>query len=207
MSEESREHLSSLMDGEVNRETGRFLVRRLGADTELQGTWARYHLIRDCLRHQEGQFAHDDLTSKVRAAISDEPSATISHWSRSWLKPVAGAAIEASVAMIAVRTVSNGNQAGPATFNQGTSQAAAVESFTGPNINAIPNLSQPVNLSGRSSQGNQKMNSYLLKHYQATGGAGGKGFVSFVPIVVTQASAADRSEDQVDGKEGESTQR
>ena len=33
------------------------------------------------------------------------------------------------------------------------------------------------------------MNSYLLRHYQATDSTGGKGFVTFVPIVVTQAAA------------------
>jgi sigma-E factor negative regulatory protein RseA len=208
MSKESREHLSSLMDGEVNRETGRFLVRRLGADKELRATWTRYHLIRDYLRHQEGQFAEDDLSSRVRAAICDEPPVSKpGHWSDSWLKPAAGVAVAASVAMIAVLAVSNGNQTGPGSFNQGDSQTAAVESFTSPNINAMPTISQPVNLSGRSSESNQKMNSYLLKHYQVTGSAGGKGFVSFVPIVVTQSSSKSTSEDQQVNKESESIKR
>jgi len=61
MSKESREHLSSLMDGEISKETGRFLVRRLGSDAELRMTWTRYHLVRDCLRHHEGSLAGDDL--------------------------------------------------------------------------------------------------------------------------------------------------
>ena len=54
MNTDPREHISCLMDGEISRETGRFLVRRLGADEALCATWARYHLVRDCLRHQEG---------------------------------------------------------------------------------------------------------------------------------------------------------
>ena len=32
MSKETREHISSLMDGEISREASRFLVRRLGDD-------------------------------------------------------------------------------------------------------------------------------------------------------------------------------
>jgi hypothetical protein len=39
------------------------------------------------------------------------------------------------------------------------------------------------------------MNSYLLRHYQVAGSAGGKGFVSFVPIVVTQAPAEQIAEE------------
>ena len=35
------------------------------------------------------------------------------------------------------------------------------------------------------------MNPYLLRHYQATGSANGKGFVSFVPIVITPAAQAE----------------
>jgi hypothetical protein len=44
------------------------------------------------------------------------------------------------------------------------------------------------------------MNSYLLRHYQVTGSTGGKGFVTFVPIVVTQAAA--QAEAQVNPQSG-----
>ena len=36
MSKETREHLSCLVDGEINRETSQFLVRRLGSDEHTQ---------------------------------------------------------------------------------------------------------------------------------------------------------------------------
>jgi hypothetical protein len=35
----------------------------------------------------------------------------------------------------------------------------------------------------------RKMNPYLLRHYQATQGAGGNGFVKFVPIVIIGSKA------------------
>jgi negative regulator of sigma E activity len=50
MSKESLEHLSSLMDGELSRETSLFLTRRLASDEAMCDTWERYHLIRDCIR-------------------------------------------------------------------------------------------------------------------------------------------------------------
>ena len=64
MNKESKEHLSSLMDGEVSQETGRFLVRRLGADGEWRQAWARYHLVRDCLRHQDGKIRMERMISR-----------------------------------------------------------------------------------------------------------------------------------------------
>ncbi len=33
------------------------------------------------------------------------------------------------------------------------------------------------------------MNTYLLRHYQASGESGGRGFVSFVPILVAPSQA------------------
>ena len=66
MSKESLEHLSSLMDGEINKDTGRFLIRRLGSDDEMRATWARYHLVRDCLRHQVGSVLGVTVSGLVR---------------------------------------------------------------------------------------------------------------------------------------------
>ena len=115
MNKESREHLSCFMDGEISRETGRFLVRRLGADSELREIWARYHLVRDCLRHQEGGLVGDnldiDLCGRVQQALAGEkPQAVPGRFAASlfkggWLKPVAGMAMAASVALIAIMTV------------------------------------------------------------------------------------------------------
>ena len=184
MSQESHEHLSSLMDGEISRETGRFLVRRLGSDEELCGTWARYHLVRDCLRHPEGGLVNEDLCSRVQRALDDEPAAVARPVARSWLKPVAGMAVAASVALVAVLAVSPG---GP---GQGTEPAspAVAQPFTSPQGLAPAPASRQVSLSGQSA-GDTKMNAYLLRHYQATGATGGRGFVTFVPIVTTPADA------------------
>ena len=190
MNTESREHLSTLMDGEVNRETGRFLLRRLGSDDGLRQTWARYHLIRDCLRFQDGYLAQQDLSGRIRSALSAEAGLSVGNASgKRWLKPIAGAAVAASVALIAVLTVSSGGQQGVTPAAPALAQAPATESFASPNIGSVMPESQPVNLSGSSGQETSKMNAYLLRHYQVTGDAGGRGFVSFVPIIITQAPA------------------
>ena len=198
MSKDTLEHLSCLMDGEISRETSRFLVRRLGADDDLCSTWARYHLVRDCLRHQEGNFASEDLCGRINQALENEAvQQPVRAIGRGWLKPVAGMAIAASVALMAVIMVDPGStQAPQATGNLAGN--AQTEPFTSPqSLGAVP-VSRQASLYG-SSQREQKMNSYLLRHYQATG-ATGKGFVTFVPIVITKntsdTSDARESEDQ-----------
>ena len=43
------------------------------------------------------------------------------------------------------------------------------------------------------------MDSYLVRHYQATGAAGGnKGFVTFVPIIITGSKAGSRIDSRDD---------
>ena len=90
MNKDSLEHLSCLMDGEIERDTSRFLVRRLGSDEQLRGTWDRYHLIRDCLRHADGGMAHNSLSARVSDAIAGEQIETGQPGrfsTGSWLKP------------------------------------------------------------------------------------------------------------------------
>jgi sigma-E factor negative regulatory protein RseA len=176
MSKETREHLSSLMDGEISREASRFLVRRLGSDEELCSTWARYHVVRDCLRDQEGGFSSEDLCARVNQALENDRT----HTARSgpatrWLRPVAGMAIAASVALVAVMAV---NPGGVPAVEVTPDLAGTTEPFTSP---------QGLSTSTVSSRAvsSQRMNSYLLRHYQAAGSGNGRGIVGFVPVLVT----------------------
>ena len=211
MNTESREHISSLMDGEVSRETGRFLVRRLGADEELCATWARYHLVRDCLRHQEGGLAGENLAARIRHAIAQEaPSASPPGKARSWLKPAMGMAVAASVALMAIVAVDPGNRSssGPGSEVAGIAEAP---SFRSPQSLTPAPMSQQASLLGESG-GDSRMNALLLRHYQATGATGGKGFVAYVPIVLKPAAvtaeAEGRAEEQMQqGDENGSTSR
>jgi len=184
MSKETREHISSLMDGEISREASRFLVRRLGSDDELCATWARYHVVRDCLRHQDGGLAQDDLCSRVNKALEDEdvqlrPARSVARW----LKPVAGMAIAASVALVAVMAVD------PATAPSFQPATGVVESSTVESFNSPQGFS-PTNVTSQTVS-SQKMNPYLLRHYQVTGSSSGRGFVTFVPVMVTGRASAE----------------
>lgn len=189
MSKETREHLSALVDGEISLETSRFLVRRLGADEELRATWTRYHLIRDCLRHQDGSIAGEDLCARVGLALENEPPGKpVRVFPTRWLKPVAGLAIAASVALMGIVAVGPGipgaPQAGGELAGEGPSK-----SFVSPQGFSRAPYSSQASGSGSIYSIDRKMNPYLMRHYQATGSAGGNGFVTFVPIVITGSKA------------------
>ena len=180
MSKETREHISSLMDGEISREASRFLVRRLGDDEELCATWARYHVVRDCLRNPDDGLSRGDLCARVNRALEDEAVPAPRRSPMAWLRPVAGAAIAASVALVAVLAVNPGGTPGvtPAATVAGD---PSVESFSGPQGQYRPTVaSQAVS--------SQKMNSYLLRHYQAAGN--GRGAVGLMPVMVIARPAA-----------------
>lgn len=193
MNTDSKEHLSQLMDGEIGGETGRFVLRRLEASDELRGTWARYHLIRDCMRYQDRGFADDELCRRVRNAIDNDPEAlNRARGGGNWLRPVAGFAVAAGVALMAVVAVApNLDTGGP-----GVNQSASFEAqpFASPNIISADPGSRQVNLNGQSASTTRKMDSYLLRHYQVAGSSAGNGFVSFVPIVTAKPAMQSNSQ-------------
>ena len=200
MTTDPREHISSLMDGEISRETGRFLVRRLGADEALCATWARYHLVRDCLRHQEGGLAGEMLASRVRQAIeSESPPAPPRRAGGAWLRPARGMAVAASVALMAIVAVGPANQlAQPGEST--VAESGETPAFTSPQSLTPAPVSQTASLQGAPA-GESRMNAYLLRHYQAAGMNGSKGFVTLVPIVLRPVAAtADAADPEAEGQ-------
>lgn len=103
----SREDLSALMDGELDAEPSRFLLRRIEREPELASQWSRWHLIRVCLNAGREGTAHDAhlaaaggddaFAARVLAAVQARPQ-TRRHWARL----VGGGAIAASVAAAAL---------------------------------------------------------------------------------------------------------
>ena len=65
-----KEQLSALMDGET---LDNELLTELSRSSELQETWESYHLIRDSLRGDTSEVLHFDISSRVMAAIENEP--------------------------------------------------------------------------------------------------------------------------------------
>ena len=197
MSKETREQISSLMDGEIGRDASRFRVRRLGADDELGATWARYHIARDCLRDPDGGLVTRGLSNRISMAIESESPPIPRRLAAGWLKPVAGVAIAASVALMAVLAVGPGNTPDSPMLG-GDLVESSVAPFNSPQ--GIPASSIPT-----QAASNPSVDRYILRHYQATGASNGRGFVSVIPLVVARNSPpSDPADNAADAAQEES---
>ena len=65
-----KEQLSALMDGETLDSE---LLNELAHNPEMQKPWESYHLIRDSMRGDTPEVLHFDISSRVMAAIEEEP--------------------------------------------------------------------------------------------------------------------------------------
>jgi sigma-E factor negative regulatory protein RseA len=206
MSKESLEHLSSLMDGELSREAGSFLTRRLFSDDEMCETWERYHLIRDCIRQPGSKRVVTGLSTRLSASLDAEEVPTVSTWRNNrWLKPVSGLAIAASVALMAIVVTAPQPAQVPAEGDAALVSPVA-QSFVSPNTLARSPVSQAASFAPAQQANSNRLNAYLLRHNQMARTAGRQGFVSFVPIVATPRNAVaedteDRSETAESGSE------
>ncbi|HET9679556.1 MAG TPA: sigma-E factor negative regulatory protein [Gammaproteobacteria bacterium] len=106
-----REQLSALADGELDTAQARLLLARMARDPALRAAWARYHLTGDAMRGALADHHAPKLAEQVMAAIETDASPAQARRMPRWLKPVAGTAVAASVATLAVFSLQQ--QSGP----------------------------------------------------------------------------------------------
>ncbi|HEX7341650.1 MAG TPA: sigma-E factor negative regulatory protein [Rhodanobacteraceae bacterium] len=105
MSQVERENLSALVDGELERDEMRFMLRRTDGNVSLCAAWGRYHIIRDGIRHELPVLADDGFAELVMRQIEAGPMQTATVHRRvrhHWLRWSAGGAIAAGVAAVAL---------------------------------------------------------------------------------------------------------
>jgi sigma-E factor negative regulatory protein RseA len=105
-----KEHVSALVDGELESDSASETIDVLLESDEMQLHWSRYHVVRDVLRHKVYPDASGELCDRVRSCLADEPLHMPARrlLPRAWrnaLKPVAGMALAASVAVVAILVV------------------------------------------------------------------------------------------------------
>jgi sigma-E factor negative regulatory protein RseA len=112
MNDGEKEKVSALLDGELPPgEVGR-VVGSISAHGELREAWDRYHLIGDVMRGEAARTASRGIADAVAERIREEPT-VLSPPVRTtfrpprWLRPAAGGALAASVAVAAVLLAPN----------------------------------------------------------------------------------------------------
>jgi sigma-E factor negative regulatory protein RseA len=112
MTEQIREQLSALLDGELPRDEMGLLLRRLERDPGLRRAFGSYALIGETLRAPGGQLAGTTFAARVSAAIdapaaAEVPAAVAVHGAGAarvavWRRPMVRTALAASAAAMAV---------------------------------------------------------------------------------------------------------
>jgi len=184
-----REQLSSLMDGELAPDSARFLSKRLGNDPELAATWERWHCLRDSLR-QQGTLAPVDLCARVREAVTEESTPAIEPISGKLWRGLAGGAIAASVAAVALmfgQTALVPDTAKPPAAATLAHMAAVTTTDLTPNWQLSPVADRQSYLLAPPQVGSE-FDGYFVEHGLASGSAGALGIVSYVPVVAMPAT-------------------
>ena len=108
MTDQIREQISALLDGELTRDELGLLVRRMERDAELRRAFGNYVLMGETLRAPGGRTASLGFAARVSAAIDDQPvaAADLTETRRAlparWARPVVATALAASAAVAAV---------------------------------------------------------------------------------------------------------
>ena len=158
MSEQIREQVSAFLDGELPISETELLLKRLTRDPELRQSFGRYALIGETLRGTGGASLSLGFAARVNRTIDREPVAPAAPAVRAralrWWKPIAGTAVAAGVAGVALvalqqRAVAPGVTAAPSMVVQNVRLASAVKepiSYTVPAPTAAPAMMAPARL-------------------------------------------------------------
>lgn len=225
MSEEFDRQLSELMDGEIEDRHLARCLRRFAEDRDYRARFSRYVAVRDCLRRDPPGVAAGDLADRVIAALEDEPVVLAPRRRRvldgavgRLLKPAAGLAIAASVAVVAVLGLRDArlggeNPAAPISAQQPTTLAGQPASSQQGRLSGLPpiqypdaTLQAPVAQTA-SATDRAWLNNYLLRHNEAAGAVGRTGFIPYVHIVTREPTDGAVPElERIEVQAGEQTQ-
>jgi sigma-E factor negative regulatory protein RseA len=106
MSEQIREQVSAFLDGELPNSETELLLKRLTRDMELRESFGRYALIGEALRGPARGLLTKGFSGRVNLAIDGEPATVngpvVQGGVPRWWRPLAGVAVAAGVAVVAV---------------------------------------------------------------------------------------------------------
>jgi sigma-E factor negative regulatory protein RseA len=160
MTDQIREQMSALIDGELPRDQVGLLVRRMAREAELKRAFGNYVLAGESLRAPGSVLASPGFAARVSAAIDDGDVAEVAappvpaRAAIRWRRPLAATAVAASAALAAVLLVQpDGGE--PQQFAE---RSGAPET--------LPVVSLPVGGSSPTPGENQRLAGYMVVHGQ-----------------------------------------
>lgn len=174
MTDTLKEQLSALVDDELEAGEESLLLRQMGRDETLRRQFARYQLVSDALKDNLPERVDPDFHVRVQAALQDLPEpAPVSgsqHLNR-LVKPAAGLAVAASVALVAVLSLQS-------TRDNTTQPAPAVAS--------APAATDYIRAEGQvaaAAPAARDLDAYLVNHNEFVVKRGMQGMLPYVRFV------------------------
>jgi len=181
MNDEIREQISALADDELSAAERPLLLGRLQRDPGLRACLGRYELIGEVMRGA-GEVATLGVAEAVQKALTAEAPLSIPGTGARalWVKPAAGVAVAASVALVAVLSVNGLRKSGP-------EPQAPVIASTQPAVGGA--VVARVNDSGGEQWDrldpliDKRLSGYLVNHNEYAASRGVQGVMPYVRIV------------------------
>ena len=183
MSDEIREQLSALVDDELSDAERPLLLGRLERDAEMRDCLGRYQLIGQVMRGT-GQTETLGVADRVQQALADDaplhvPAAGATN-QQVWWKPLAGLAVAASVALVAVLTVTSVRE----TTTEPVPELATVQ----PPANPGSTVTRVADVGGEQwdrldPKIDKRLSGYLVNHNEYAASRGVQGVMPYVRIV------------------------
>ena len=173
MTHSLQEQLSALVDEELPAAEHALLLQRLGRDVGLRHCLGRYQLMRDVLNNRVAMPLDGAFVDRVMAAVEAEPAHQVRAVAWRWSRPLAGVAVAASVALVAVLALQQQN---PGSGTPAPQVAVGVPA-TAPTVVAGEVWER------QASPVGGRLNSYLVQHNEYAASSGVQGVLPYVRIV------------------------
>lgn len=187
MNDDIREQLSALADDELSEAERPLLLGRLQRDLQLRACLGRYQLIGEVMRGGDIPAATLGVADRVQRALAEDAPLHAAPLHRlTWWKPVAGLAVAASVALVAVLSVSS------LRTGDGADQQVPALASSGTQSLAVP-ASASLTAGGGDAPADQwdrldphidkRLSGYLVNHNEYAASRGVQGVMPYVRIV------------------------
>ena len=190
MKDKIHEQLSALVDDELPEAEQALLIRQLATDEELRLVLARYQLVSDSLHDSMPQRVETGFHRRVHVALEAEEAVhAASGAGNRWYRPLLGAAIAASVAVVAVVSLQNIRQEVPGE-PQDLAIAPDAGTFMRPeNVANVADVTTRVEPATSTSD----LDAYLVNHNEYSVNGGLQGMLPYVRIVGQDPQSGDGS--------------
>ena len=181
-----KQQISEMMDGELDKDTINMLIK----DKNIKNFWHRYHLISDVIHQRFPIHSQTQLSKNISESISNQPTVLSPVKNTSlptYIRPIAGLAVAASVAVVAILGIQQFQSGGAETINQ-TAQVEIVQNrptnmeFGVPVILPDVTSARPVQM---QLQSDLRISRYILNHNEYQSNMRVQGVTPHIRLVTT----------------------